>query len=511
MELVDSTPYRIGDTERAIAAFQAELGSDAVVTDAEDLKSTRDPFTYVESEQFDPSAMVMPETVEQVQAIVRIANETGTPLWTWSQGRNVTYGGPASRVRGSVVVNLRKMNRVLEVNEDLCYAVVEPGVRWFDLYDALEAAGGRTWTSIPDLGWGSVIANATEYGRGYTPMGDHGENLVGMEVVLPNGELMRTGFGALPGSTSTYAYKHGFGPRLDGLFYQSGNGIIVNSGFWLQRRPEKYAVIWLSFSGDDAFVQVADTMREMLLEKAIHNYPVIMRGTALDSEGNTTFTTDQDAWLTRFAVYGREDVVDAHLRLLHEQFGRVPGLEFAREVVYDGTKREDFPSHDDRVMAGIPDLDILAMFEAVYGPPGAHLDFAPTGRLVGTEMLKAAKLIQAHYEQIDTPFFSGLMISPRSVLHVSSAFYDVKDEAQTRKVYENYTKMVDIMAENGQQVYRTHLQHQDHVQSKLSFNDHIQRRVAEAIKDTLDPNGILQPGKAGIWARRFREDRGETY
>ncbi|HWL02039.1 MAG TPA: FAD-linked oxidase C-terminal domain-containing protein, partial [Microbacteriaceae bacterium] len=117
---------------------------------------------------------------------------------------------------------------------------------------------------------------------------------------------------------------------------------------------------------------------------------------------------------------------------------------------------------------------------------------------------------QEGYEEVGAPFFSGLMISARNVLHVSSAFYDVKDETQTRKVYENYTRMVDVMAARGQQVYRTHLQHQDHVQSKLSFNDHIQRRVAESIKDTLDPNGILQPGKAGIWAKRYREDRGEV-
>ena len=509
MDLVDTTPYRLGDLDRAIGAFQAALGTEHVVTAEEDLRACRDPFTFVESDQFDPGAMVMPGSTEEVQAVVRIANETGTPLWMWSQGRNNTYGGPAPRIRGSVVVNLRRMNRVLEVNEDLAYAVVEPGVRWFDLYDALEAAGGRCWTSIPDLGWGSVIANSTEYGRGYTPMGDHPENLIGQEVVLPTGELMRTGFGALPGSVGRYVYKHGFGPRLDGLFFQSGNGIIVNSGFWLQRRPEKYAVVWLSFRGDAALVQVVDTMREALLERNIHNHPVIMRGTTLDSDGNTTFSTDQDAWLTRFAVYGREGVVDATLAALHAQFDTIPTLEWAREVVYDGTKRTDFPSHDDRVMAGIPDLDILDLFQGIYGPPGAHLDFSPTGRMIGTEVLETAKLIQEGYEEVGAPFFSGLMISPRNVLHVSSAFYDVKDEAQTRKVYENYTRMVDVMAARGQQVYRTHLQHQDHVQSTLSYNNHIQRRVAEAIKDTLDPNGILQPGKAGIWAKRFREDRGE--
>ena len=79
----------------------------------------------------------MPESVEEVQAVVKIADRRQIPLWTHSTGRNNGYGGPAPRVRGSLVVSLRNMNRVLEINEELGYAVVEPGVRWFDLYEAI--------------------------------------------------------------------------------------------------------------------------------------------------------------------------------------------------------------------------------------------------------------------------------------------------------------------------------------------------------------------------------------
>ena len=51
---------------------------------------------------------------------------------------------PAPRVKGSVIVSLRNMNRVLEIDEELGYAVVEPGVRWFDLYEAIKAGGHRS-------------------------------------------------------------------------------------------------------------------------------------------------------------------------------------------------------------------------------------------------------------------------------------------------------------------------------------------------------------------------------
>src|SRR5215208_4078045 len=116
-------------------------------------------------------AVVMPTTVEEIQAILAIANAQQVPLWTHGQGRNNGYGGPAPRVAGSIIVSLRNMNRVLEINEKLGYAVVEPGVRWFDLYEAIKAGGHRLMVSIADLGWGSVIGNSLDNGATYMPYG----------------------------------------------------------------------------------------------------------------------------------------------------------------------------------------------------------------------------------------------------------------------------------------------------------------------------------------------------
>ena len=106
----------------------------------------------------------MPTSVEEIQQVLRIANETGVSLWTHSQGRNNGYGGPAPRVKGSVIVSLRDMNRVLEINERLGYAVVEPGVRWSDLYEAIEARGASLMVSLANIAWGSVIGNTLERG-----------------------------------------------------------------------------------------------------------------------------------------------------------------------------------------------------------------------------------------------------------------------------------------------------------------------------------------------------------
>ena len=118
------------------------------------MREFRDPFWPLSWDDYEASAVVQPRTVEEIQAIVRIANERRVPLWVSSQGRNNGYGGSSPRVRGSVVVNLRRMNRVLEINEELGYAVVEPGVSWFDLYEAIKAGGHRLMLSLrgPRLG-----------------------------------------------------------------------------------------------------------------------------------------------------------------------------------------------------------------------------------------------------------------------------------------------------------------------------------------------------------------------
>jgi 4-cresol dehydrogenase (hydroxylating) flavoprotein subunit len=207
----------------------------------------------------------MPVTVGEVQEVVRIANATGVPLWTHSQGRNNGYGGPAPRVKGSVIVSLRNMNRVLEVNEELGYAVVEPGVRWFDLYEVIQAKNARLMLSIADIGWGSVIGNTLEHGATYLPYGlDFQAAPAGMEVVLADGSLLRTGMGAMEGNKSWHLYKRGMGPTPDYLFMQSNFGVVTKMGVWLMPEPEVYMPLWLRVWKDDDLAPLMDVLRRRL-------------------------------------------------------------------------------------------------------------------------------------------------------------------------------------------------------------------------------------------------------
>ena len=217
------------DFAAAIAGFEAAVGKDWVFTSKEDTDLYRDAYSpfWGEAEEKLVSAAVAPDSVEQVQAVMRIANQHRIPIYPISTGKNLGYGGSAPVLSGSVVLDLKRMNRILEVDEKNAFVLVEPGVSYFDLYRHIQERGLKLWIDCPDPGWGSVIGNAVDRGGGYTDAlyRNHFDAHCGMEVVLPNGELLRTGMGALPGAKTWQQYKSGYGPWFSRRVMISTRGI----------------------------------------------------------------------------------------------------------------------------------------------------------------------------------------------------------------------------------------------------------------------------------------------
>ena len=195
------------------------------------------------------SAVVYPGSTEDVQTVVRWANKYRIPIYPISMGRNLGYGGAAPRVPGSVVLDLgRRMDKVLNIDGENASCMVEPGVSYFKLYEEIQKQKLPLWIDCPDLGGGSVLGNAIDRGVGYTPYGDHFANHCGMEIVLPDGSVLRTGLGAIPGKDGAdnpcwQSFQAAYGPYVDGIFSQSNFGVVTKMGFCTPLAPSPTTIL----------------------------------------------------------------------------------------------------------------------------------------------------------------------------------------------------------------------------------------------------------------------------
>ena len=222
-----------------------------------------------------PAAVAYPTTGEQVQLAVRVAGECGVALYPISRGCNWGYGDASPVSAGQVVLDLRKMNRIIEINEELGYCVIEPGVTQGQLYEELQRRGGKFWMDATGAGLNaSVVGNTLDRGFGHTRYGDHFQTACGMQVVLPDGDLLETGFGRYPGAKAGRVFPYGVGPYIDGLFAQSNFGIVTRLGLWLQPKPEAFCAFFFSAQHDDELEELigrlAPLRRQGLLQSAVH-------------------------------------------------------------------------------------------------------------------------------------------------------------------------------------------------------------------------------------------------
>jgi FAD/FMN-containing dehydrogenase len=285
--------------------FRSIVSPEWVFTDDDDVALHNDaysPFTG-DTNEFVASAAVAPASVEEIQSIVRAANHYKIPLYAISTGKNLGYGGSAPRLSGSVVLDLKRMNKTIEINETEALALVEPGVSYFQLYDYIRENKLKLWIDCPDPGWGSPIGNALDHVTGYTRYRDHFDAHCGMEVVLPSGDLVRPGMGAMPGSRAWQSFRYGCGSIVDGLFSQSNMGIVTKMGFWLMPEPEASIEIEISVPRHDDIHPFIATLFKL------HVQGVIDTAFGIDSPLFSSLYPDATEFSCSFAIPDPEPAV----------------------------------------------------------------------------------------------------------------------------------------------------------------------------------------------------------
>jgi 4-cresol dehydrogenase (hydroxylating) flavoprotein subunit len=504
--------------DTAIKAFAGAVGKDWVMASEQDRDAYSDIYAPGSEEEWPASAAVAPATTEEVQAVVRLANEHKTPLWPVSRGKNLGYGANAPRMPGSIVLDLGRMNKVLELNTELGFCVVEPGVSYFDLYEHIERAKAPLWMSVPGNAWGSVLGNALDHGMGYTPYGQHARNLCGMEVVLPDGDLMRTGMGAMEGNHSWHLFPLSYGPDWTQMFTQSNMGVVTKAGMWLQPAPETSLQLTFDIPEEGDIGWVVDTVTPLKLSGVIDQNvfipswlgKIVLKGQRKDfwdKDGAMPEWRVQELlkehklgyWQVQVRLYGDESLNKARAEIIKKAFKQhLPAPP--QEVWWrEGEERNQYDP-----TVGVPSAVALQMGDWVGGR-GAHMGFSPvvpsnSKHILG--QLKRSRKIIADY---DVDFYASFTISGRSANNINMLMYDRDKPAQVSNMRKLFNALIDDTAKAGYGEYRTHLGWMDSVNQTYDFNNNAQRRLNEKVKDALDPNGILAPGKQGVWPTAYRD------
>lgn len=183
-----------------------------------------------------PEFVVAPLTVEEVQKIVLLANRAKIPIVPIVSGSNL--GGLTIPLEGGIIVDLKRMNKILEVNERDQYAIIEGGVTFSDIKNYLDKNHPDfvyTYTyATPAAG---VVPNALLEGLATlsTKYGTSAAFINGLEALLPTGEIVKVGSCA----TSKYWFSRNPLPDLVGLFtsWQGMTGIVTKLAIQLDPRP----------------------------------------------------------------------------------------------------------------------------------------------------------------------------------------------------------------------------------------------------------------------------------
>lgn len=194
-----------------------------------------------------PEVAVRPSDAGSLGRLLAFANRNEVPVYT--RGAGTMYAGAAVPSEAGLMLDLSGLNRIIEIDRDRGIVVVEPGVTFGALLKVLKAQG-LTVGVVPMTGASGTVGGAVAsngLGTGSPKFQSLGDEVAGLEVMLPDGKIVRTGSGA--SSAAGFFQRYCIGPDLTGLFIgsNSGFGLITKIALWLHRHPEHMETLSLGF------------------------------------------------------------------------------------------------------------------------------------------------------------------------------------------------------------------------------------------------------------------------
>ena len=435
-----------------------------------------------------PFAVVKPKNTAEVQALVKWANSTLTPLVPASSG--VHFTGGTLPAQGGVIVDLSGMNKILEIDPLNRKAKIEPGVTWQQLNEALKEHDQMALNPLFPHPQASALTSSVEREPMLIPKYEYGEPALTMEVVLPTGDIFLTG--SASDAHCEGAYPEGPGIDFWRLFLgaQGTLGIITWLNVKTEYRPKNQKAFFMGF---DAIEDCADPIYKLQRRHL----------------GNECFV------LNRFMMaqllsddpkdFGKlmADLPNYTLVLVLAGAPRRPLERIAYEEEALMEIAADFQLQPGKTVGGIAGLESTMLNKLRNLPSGDHWKtrFASSSQEIFfiTTMDKAAC-----YEDIAMGYAAtyGLNINEVGVYmqplergracHLQFSFpCELEDEAERENVGSLVVELSKQLIDEGAFFTRPYGPWADMVYRRSSSYT----AMLKELKKIYDPNGIMNPGK----------------
>ena len=482
--------------------------------------------------------VVRPKDAAEVQALVRAARRHGTPLYPISTGKNWGLGSGLPVQSGNVVVDLSAMNQIGPVDERYGVVTVQPGVTQAQLSQHLLKTGSRFFLDVTGSGADtSVVGNTLERGVAYNSL--RAEQVLSVEVVLGTGEILKTGFAHFPESKIGALCRFGIGPDLGGIFLQSNLGIVVGLTIKLLPRPAAQAMFLVSLSAADLpafFEAMRDLVQEGSLDTIVHVgnrrrseitltpliYRQLLAAGLPASRAAAQAIADKQMrgeWSAIGVVAGTPGHVAESRRRVKAKLGRFGRLRFMTPKLLNVAKRASrLPGLSGlrmfllgvepllRLPTGVPTSEAL---HSVYWPSADQSDHADNPDLGSGGIAFCAPVlpldgptIRAAMDATERvgasfgfqPAVTLNLMTDRTLEGVVSIDFSRADSVRRQKAKECLRALNQAYVDLGCTPYRIDIDNMDLVMRP----DDIFWTTIRAMKQVLDPDGIIAPGRYSL-------------
>ncbi len=459
-------------------------------------------------------AVIRPSTITEVRECVRIANKYQIPIYPVSCGKNWGLGSRVPTQDNCAILELSRLNQILDYNEKLAYITVEPGVTFRQVYEYLQASKSNLFLSViggsPDS---SLIGNTLERGDGSGPYGNRFAYVCGLEVVLPTGECIHTGFGRFANAKATQISRWGIGPYLDGIFTQSNLGIVTKMTIWLMPIP-KYFQVFTCFISDSSLLEgLIDTLQTLILQGILRDscfsfwncYKVLAakgRYPWKIMEGKTPLSLKElkgsESWFGSGALYSASREQGLAERKSIEQ-----ALEPKVEKLFFVDRDSDSNLLKDNIDLGVPsDTNIKSTYWRKKNKIPSQMDpdrdgcgviwLCPILPFDGQQIVNALQIIESTVKSYQfEPNIAIECISARSIRMFIAIMYDREVAGEDKRAIECHDKLLQLLIQEGHIPYRLGIQSMNSL--PLAQDDY--GKLISTLKRGLDPNNILAPGR----------------